>query len=106
MFVKVDGKFDLIVSNPPYIATDEIEDLDKEVKDYDPILALDGGDMGLKFFNDIHNEARKHLNDGGMLILEIGYNQKQPIISLFNDFNFVESVVDLNGIDRVLVFTK
>ena len=106
MFNKVDGKFDLIVSNPPYIATDEIEDLDKEVKDYDPILALDGGDMGLKFFNDIHNEARKHLNDGGMLILEIGYNQKQPIISLFNDFNFVESVLDLNGIDRVLVFTK
>lgn len=106
MFQHIDGKFDLIVCNPPYIASDEIEYLDKEVKNYDPLIALDGGDMGLKFYNDIHNELRKHLTDNGMLILEIGYNQKQPVVSLFNDFNFVESVSDLNGLDRVLVFTK
>ncbi len=106
MFEKVEGKFDLIVSNPPYIASDDIEYLDKEVRDYDPLLSLDGGDMGLKFYNEIHNEARRHLNDHGMLILEIGYDQKQLIISLFNDFNLIESVKDLNGIDRVLVFTK
>lgn len=106
MFDKIDETFDLIISNPPYIDTDEIEDLDDEVKNHDPLLALDGGEMGLKFYNIIHDNLRKHLNDNGMIIMEIGDEQKELIISLFNDFNLVESLFDLSGNDRVLIFKK
>lgn len=106
MFEKIDGTFDLIISNPPYIDTDEIEDLDEEVKNNDPFIALDGGEMGLKFYNIIHDNLRKHLNDNGMIIMEIGEDQKELIISLFNDFNLVESLVDYSGNDRVLIFKK
>lgn len=106
MFENIDASFDLIISNPPYIDTDEIEELDEEVKNHDPYIALDGGDMGLKFYNIIHDNLRKHLNDSGMIIMEIGDDQKDLIISLFNDFNLVESLKDLSGNDRVLIFKK
>ncbi len=106
MFEAVDGKFDLIVSNPPYIDTEEMQTLDEEVLSYDPKLALDGGDLGLKFYNIIHENARKHLNDGGILILEIGEDQKELVTSLFNDFECVEALKDYGGNDRVLVFKK
>lgn len=106
MFEKIDGSFDIIISNPPYVDTDEIEDLDAEVKEHDPYIALDGGDMGLKYYNIIHDNLRKHLNDNGMIVMEIGEDQKELIISLFNDFNLVESLKDLSGNDRVLVFRK
>ena len=106
MFEKIENSFDLIISNPPYIDTDEIEELDMEVKNCDPFIALDGGEMGLKFYNIIHNNLRKFLRDNGMIIMEIGEDQKDLIISLFNDFNLVESLKDLSGNDRVLVFKK
>ncbi len=106
MFENVNNKFDLIVSNPPYIATDDIENLPDEVRLYDPIIALDGGNLGLKYYNIIHDNAKKFLNDAGMLIMEIGEDQADLVISLFNDFNFVEKLKDLNGQDRVLVFKK
>ncbi|MBR4999107.1 MAG: peptide chain release factor N(5)-glutamine methyltransferase [Clostridia bacterium] len=106
MFEKIEDAFDLIISNPPYIDTDEIEELDLEVKEHDPYIALDGGDLGLKFYNIIHDNLRKHLNDNGMIIMEIGDDQKDLIISLFNDFNLVESLKDLSGNDRVLIFKK
>ena len=106
MFEKIDGSFDLIISNPPYIDTDEIEHLDLEVKNNDPYIALDGGEMGLKFYNIIHDNLRKYLNDNGMIIMEIGEDQKELIISLFNDFNLVDSLTDLSGHDRVLIFKK
>ncbi len=106
MFEKIDGAFDIIISNPPYIDTDEIDDLDEEVKFHDPYIALDGGEMGLKFYNIIHDNLRKHLNDNGMIVIEIGEDQKELLISLFNDFNLVESLKDLSGNDRVLVFKK
>jgi len=106
MFENIEGKFDLIVSNPPYIDTNEIELLDNEVKNYDPILALDGGDLGLKFYNIIHDNLRKKLNDNGMIIMEIGEDQKNLIVSLFNDFNLVDAVKDYAGNDRVLIFKK
>lgn len=106
MFEKIEDKFDIIVSNPPYIDTEEIETLDEVVKDYDPHIALDGGEFGLKYYNIIHNNLRKHLNDNGMLILEIGDDQKELLISLFNDFELVESVVDYSGNDRILIFKK
>ena len=106
MFEKIEGKFDLIISNPPYIDSEEIDLLDKEVKDNDPILALDGGEFGLKYYNIIHENLRKHLNDNGMLIIEIGEDQKELLASLFNDFNLVESIQDYAGLDRVMVFKR
>lgn len=106
MFEKIEDKFDLIVSNPPYIDTDEIETLDKEVHCYDPMVALDGGDFGLKFYNIIHNEAKKHLNLNGMLIMEIGDDQKDLIMSLFNDFQCIEIKKDIEGHDRIMVFKR
>lgn len=106
MFENLEGKFDLIVSNPPYIDTQEIELLDKEVKEHDPFIALDGGELGLKYYNIIHDNLRKVLNDDGMLILEIGDEQKDLIVSLFNDFDLVKSLKDYSGNDRVLIFKK
>ena len=82
MFDKIENKFDLIISNPPYIASDDIDELDLEVKDHDPRIALDGGELGLKFYNIIHNNAKKHLNENGYLILEIGDEQKYLVTSL------------------------
>lgn len=106
MFEKIEDSFDIIISNPPYIDTDEIEELDKEVKEHDPYIALDGGDMGLKYYNIIHDNLRKHLNENGIIVMEIGEDQKELIISLFNDFDLVESLQDLSGNDRVLIFKK
>jgi len=106
MFENINSKFDLIISNPPYIDTDEIQNLDEEVKNHDPLIALDGGDMGLKFYNVIHDNLRKYLNENGMIIMEIGEDQKNLLISLFNDFNLVDAVVDYAGNDRILIFKK
>ncbi|MBR1988092.1 MAG: peptide chain release factor N(5)-glutamine methyltransferase [Clostridia bacterium] len=106
MFEKVEGKFDIIVSNPPYISTDELPLLDREVVEHDPILALDGGPMGLKYYNIIHDNLRNVLNDGGVLILEIGDDQKLLLMSLFNDFNCIGCLQDLSSNDRVLIFEK
>ncbi|MBE7076721.1 MAG: peptide chain release factor N(5)-glutamine methyltransferase [Clostridiales bacterium] len=106
MFQAVEKTFDLIVSNPPYIDSEDIEDLDVEVKEYDPRLALDGGEFGLKFYHIIHDNLRKFLRVGGMLIMEIGENQKELIMSIFNDFNFVDCVKDYSGLDRILIFKR
>lgn len=104
MFNKIDEKYDLIISNPPYIETREIDGLEKEVKCYDPILALDGGDDGLKFYKIIENNAKKYLNKNGYLIMEIGETQLSDIKALFNNYHFVESLKDYGGLDRVVVF--
>ena len=104
MFEKIEGTFDIIISNPPYIDTDEISLLDDEVKNNDPYIALDGGELGLKFYNIIHDNLRKYLRKDGMLIMEIGEDQKEMLVSLFNDFNLVECLKDLSGNDRVLIF--
>ncbi len=106
MFNDVEGQFDVIVSNPPYIDSEEMQTLDEEVLSYDPKLALDGGDFGLKFYNIIHENVRKFLKDSGTLILEIGDDQKELVLSLFNDFECVEALKDYGGNDRVLVFRK
>ena len=106
MFEKITDKYDIIISNPPYISSDDISELDREVRDFDPHIALDGGDMGLKYYNIIHDNARQHLNENGMLILEIGYEQRRLVTDLFIDFELIDCVKDLNGIDRVLVLKK
>ena len=100
-----DTKFDLIVSNPPYIETDVISTLDVQVQK-EPIIALDGGKDGLDFYKKIIKEAYKHLNKNGILAFEIGYNQKEKVINLLEEaqvYNDIYSKKDLSGNDRIIV---
>lgn len=95
-------KFDIIVSNPPYIKTEEIDTLDKEVKDYEPRIALDGGEDGLDFYRRICEGAKQRLNEHGKLFLEAGYGEAEEINKMLeNDFN-VEIIKDISGIDRII----
>lgn len=101
MFENIDEKFDIIVSNPPYIETETIKNLSKDVQQ-EPHIALDGGFDGLEFYKIIASEYEKYLNDNGTLLLEIGYNQKQSVIELFINRN-VECIKDLAQNDRVII---
>lgn len=95
-------KFDIIVSNPPYIKTEEIDALDKEVKDYEPRIALDGGEDGLNFYRRICEGAKQRLSEHGKLFLEAGYGEAEEIKKMLeNDFN-VEIIKDISGIDRII----
>lgn len=103
LFDKVSGKFDLIYSNPPYIKSCEIENLQVEVKDHEPRLALDGGNDGLYFYREIIKEAPNYLNNNGFLVFEIGYDEAEDI-SLIMKKNFDTTIYkDLNQLDRVIV---
>ena len=97
-------KFDVIVSNPPYIKTDRIKTLSKEVQK-EPMLALDGGKDGLNFYIIIINNADKHLNSNGYLCLEIGDDQKEEVVQLLKQKKYKEiySKKDLSGNDRIVV---
>ncbi|MDE5756821.1 MAG: peptide chain release factor N(5)-glutamine methyltransferase, partial [Clostridia bacterium] len=79
MFENIQGKFDIIVSNPPYIPSGDIAGLDKEVRDYDPLIALDGGKDGLDFYRIFADKAKEFLNDGGYLLLEVGMGQASSV---------------------------
>nr|WP_330388715.1 HemK/PrmC family methyltransferase [Pseudobutyrivibrio sp. NOR37] len=104
LFDSVTGKFDCIVSNPPYIPSKDIEELEPEVKDHEPRLALDGTEDGLLFYRNITKEAHDYLNQGGWLLVEIGYDQGESVSQLFNDNGFkeVEVIRDLAGNNRVV----
>ena len=97
-------KFSMIVSNPPYIAASEIAELDPEVKDHDPLIALDGGKDGLDFYRIIAKEAPEHLLPDGHLLLEIGYDQGESVPALLAEAGFrdIEVIKDLAGNDRVV----
>lgn len=100
--------FDVIVSNPPYIKTDVIKNLDVAVQN-EPILALDGGVDGLKFYKIIAENAYKFLNENGRLYLEIDYDQKEDVISLLeknNNYDEIRCIKDLAGNDRVITAKK
>lgn len=103
MFEKVKGQFDCIVSNPPYIATAVIETLAEEVKEHEPLGALDGMEDGLYFYRILASQAGKYLSPGGMLYLEIGYDQGEAVLELLreNGFYNVQIKKDLAGLDRV-----
>ena len=108
LFEKIEEKFDIIVSNPPYIETRTIQTLDKEVQ-MEPKLALDGGEDGLDLYRRIIKEAYKHLNSNGILALEIGYNQKDKVINLIEVSNKYEDIYakkDLSKNDRIVVCRK
>lgn len=104
LFSKIQGKFDIIVSNPPYIKSADMLKLDSTVKDYEPHLALDGGDSGLEFYKKIINQAPNYLNPNGKLYFEIGIEQSGDITELLNkDFKNINIVKDYNKIDRVII---
>ncbi|MBQ9420557.1 MAG: peptide chain release factor N(5)-glutamine methyltransferase [Lachnospiraceae bacterium] len=97
-------RFDVIVSNPPYIRSDVIETLDPEVRDHDPWIALDGGADGLDFYRRILKEARGHLVPGGRIWLEIGYDQAEDVVGIAQENGYTGVTVrkDLAGLDRVV----
>lgn len=107
LFERLEGKFDLIVSNPPYIETDVIKTLMPEVREHEPLIALDGSEDGLRFYRLIVTESRKFLKRGGMLFFEIGYNQAEEVSSLMEQAGFLEvcTVKDFAGNDRVVFGT-
>jgi len=101
-------KFDVIVSNPPYIKTSVIEELDEEVRVHDPIMALDGHENGLYFYEAITAQSVDFIKAGGWLIYEIGYDQAEDVkqIMIRCGFGNIEIVKDLTGHDRVLIGQK
>ena len=103
LFAEIDGKFDMIVSNPPYIASNVLRELDPEVIDHEPVLALDGGEEGLDILKKIVGGVSDHLCSGGWLFLEIGYDQGQAVRELLSDKNFkeIQIIRDLGNRDRV-----
>jgi release factor glutamine methyltransferase len=101
--------FDLIIANPPYIPISNIENLQPEILKYEPMIALNGGDNGLEPYRKISSKAFSFLNNGGFLVLEIGYGQKELILKIFNNgskLSFLNAKKDLAGIDRCLIFRK
>lgn len=109
MFSEVEGEFDVIVSNPPYIPPEQLRELMPEVREYEPRLALYGGEDGLDFYRILAQEAPKHLRvredgSGGYLMLEIGYDQGESVAGLLRDAGFenVEVHRDYAGLDRVV----
>jgi len=104
LWEKATGKFNGIVSNPPYIRTKDIEDLSSEVKEHEPRIALDGTEDGLYFYREITQRAKEYLVDGGWLLVEIGYDQGTDVKALFEEAGFkeVQVIKDLAKNDRVV----
>lgn len=104
LFNHIEGKYDLIVSNPPYIPTGVIPALMKEVRDYEPKAALDGGGDGLYFYRRIIQEAENFLYPEGMLFFETGYDQARTVSQMMKEAGFSEVTIcrDFAGLDRVV----
>ena len=108
VFEKINNKFDIIVSNPPYIETKTIKTLSKEVQN-EPVIALDGGTDGLDFYKKIALEGYRYLKDKGFLCLEIGYNQKDVVIEILNNigkYSNINVLKDLSGNNRCIIANK
>ena len=101
-------KFDIIVSNPPYIPSQEIETLDDEVKNYDPKIALDGGTTGLKCYTEIATIAPHIMNKDSHILLEVGYNQAKVVADIFTrvGLKLIQIEKDLASIDRCVILKK
>lgn len=107
-FERITGRFDIIVSNPPYIRTHVIAELEPEVRVFDPIAALDGGEDGLDAYRRISQTAGKFLEPDGIIAVEIGFDQKQSVTDIFTrcGYTIQSAVSDYGGNDRVLIFTR
>ena len=103
---KIENKYDIIVSNPPYIPTDDIKTLEPEVKNFDPMLALDGGADGLDSYKQIAVVTKEKISNKGYVLIEAGINQEKEIINIFKNqgFTHISSINDLNSIPRCIVF--
>lgn len=103
---KINECFDLIISNPPYIPTATINNLEDDVKKFDPLLALDGGTDGLDCYKYLAGNLKKNCKTSTKIFLEIGISQKNDVIKLFenNDLIFEKSLSDYGGIERILIF--
>ncbi len=108
MFEQIEGTYDIIVSNPPYIPTEVINTLMPEVRDFEPMRALDGHEDGLYFYRTLAKQSMNYLNDGGYLFLEIGCEQAADVTGYLtaNGFTDVTVVKDLAGLDRVVYGKK
>lgn len=107
-FEQVEGNFDVIVSNPPYIKAGDYKTLDQNVKDFDPKIALVGGGDGLACYRQIIKTTPQHLKGNGILVLEIGYDQRAPVTRLLEDCDFkgIQMLKDLEDRARCLVAQK
>ena len=108
MFNNIKEQFDVIVSNPPYIESNVIKTLPKDVQS-EPILALDGGKDGLNFYRKIADNAYNYLSENSFICMEIGYNQKNDVIEILNKTNKyknIKTVKDLSGNDRCIIANK
>ena len=107
-FKNINSKFDLIVSNPPYLTNEQFNNADPEVKNFEPKLALVGGDDGLKFYREYSNNLKNLMNKSAYFICEIGINQRQDCEEIFeNSGLYLNKIVnDLQGIERILSFSK
>ena len=100
LFERIRGRFDIIVTNPPYIPTKEIKKLQKEVRKYEPHLALDGGEDGLDYYRRIAEEAKKYIVRGGTLVMEVGEGQAEAVAKLFTGDVYSIIGQDFNGVNR------
>lgn len=105
LYENIEESYDIIYSNPPYIKSKDIEELQAEVKDYEPMLALDGGVDGLFFYREIINGLDKYLNKNGYVVFEIGYDQGDDLRELLKNYD-VEVLKDLSNKDRVVIAKK
>ena len=105
MWSEVDGRFDVVVCNPPYIPTADIAALDREVREHEPIAALDGGEDGLKFYRELAEGLPAHLNEGGILLAEIGAQQADDVRRIFAPAGEVKIFKDIEGKDRIAAVT-
>lgn len=103
--VSRENKFDIIVSNPPYIKKSDISGLDRQVKDFEPYNALEGGEDGLDFYRKITKESREFLNENGILAYEVGHDQASDVSKIMqqNGFKGIYTKSDLQGFERVVI---
>ena len=96
--------FDLIISNPPYIRKNEINELQPEIRDWEPLNALDGGEDGLDFYREIIPAARKHLNENATLMFEVGFDEANDVSAIFEEAGYahIKTTKDYSGIKRIV----
>ncbi len=107
-FKNINSKFDLIVSNPPYLTNDQFKNTDPEVKNFEPKLALVGGDDGLQFYREYSNNIKYLMNNSAYFVCEIGINQRKDCEQIFQNSGLCLNKIinDLQGIERILSFSK